>query len=829
MYHGTDAVAISKFDPSMGTRGSRNEREFMVFSTPDEATAEEYGKNVLPLFVRIERPLTRAEIEEVVGPAIVGPTTTDWHLYEGKLLPSWEWADELARKADEVGADGFVVWDNASGITVASYVALSPEQIKGAIGNNGDYDPNNPNILRQDKRGSFSPDTNLIVLLKGADLTTFLHETGHFFLEMTADLASRPDAPVEMQQDMQTLLAWFGVRDMAEWTALDFEEKRAYHEKFAEGFERYLFDGKSPSIEMHGLFQRFRAWMLNVYKSLKNMRVELTDEVRGVIDRMLATTEQIQTTQMARSMLPLFQTAEQAGMTPEAFKAYHDQALQATQEAISTLEVRGLRDMQWLAGARSRELKRLQAEQKEVRAETMIEARRQVMEQPIYRAWQFLTAKGEEGEPAGRLKREDLAGMYGGQAAEGFDRYALLDWKRLTDQRMTADDGLHPDIAAEQLGFSSGDELVRALLSAEKPQVAIEALTDQLMLTEHADLATPEALEDAANAAVSSAAHARFVTTEYNALAAAANPTGQAGTDKNGRPIVRPLVPEAAKQFAAETIARQRVRNLKPGQYTAAESKAARAAEKAFKTGDIETAAAEKRNAVLSAYLAKAAYDARDNVEQGIRYLKKFDKASARKAIGADYGEQIDALLERFDLRQQSLKAIDRKASLAQWVESQQSQGIEPDLPPGLLDEAQRKSYKDMTVEEFRGLVEAVQQIEHLGRLKRKLLTARDQRDYETARDAIAAGIIAHAGDRQANTRTPVTALGRAALGIARFGAAHLKASTIARVLDGGKDGGPMWEYFLRTANERADMETVMRQQATERLTGDTAAGSRAR
>ena len=50
-------------------------------------------------------------------------------------------------------------------------------------------------ILYQDSRGQYSPDTGTIALLKNADLTTYLHELGHHFLEMTADMASRPDVP----------------------------------------------------------------------------------------------------------------------------------------------------------------------------------------------------------------------------------------------------------------------------------------------------------------------------------------------------------------------------------------------------------------------------------------------------------------------------------------------------------------------------------------------------------------------------------------------------------------------------------------------------------
>ncbi|EEZ70707.1 hypothetical protein NEICINOT_05186, partial [Neisseria cinerea ATCC 14685] len=45
------------------------------------------------------------------------------------------------------------------------------------------------------------------------------------------------------------------------------------------------------------MFRRFRSWLKQVYHSLKNLNVELTDEVRSVFDRMFAGDEQIQQTQ----------------------------------------------------------------------------------------------------------------------------------------------------------------------------------------------------------------------------------------------------------------------------------------------------------------------------------------------------------------------------------------------------------------------------------------------------------------------------------------------------------------------------------------------------
>lgn len=786
-------------------------------------------------------------------------------------------------------------------------------------------------------RGSFNPANLSITLLKNADLSTFLHESGHFFLEVQADLASKLQQEAEIfgmdtlkpgerqiLADTDALLRWFGVRDLAEWHNLDFEQKRSYHEQFARGFEAYLFEGKAPSIELQGLFQRFRAWLLSVYRELKALNVELTDEVRGVFDRLLATNEQITLAEQGRSMMPLFTSPEQAGMTPEEFAAYQALGVDATAQAIEDLQARGLRDMRWLHNARGRIIKQLQKDAEAQRAQVRMDVRREVMSQPIYRAWQFLTGKltadDKIAPPAKRTSSPDsidetqdslfaaiakLGGLNraavqsewgidpkeripmpafgkhvlrreGGLSidamGEALGQYGYLtldehgkhDLRQLEDKffeelrgntqysiaydyaadmetragdqvvnpqalgagrfdmgelramglptevinavqarRMTAGNGLHPDIVAEMFGFTSGDELVRKLAQVETPSAEIEALTDVRMLEQFGDLSSPEAIEKAADKAIHNDARARFVATEANALAKA---TGQ-----------RKVLASAAKEFARAMIARLKVRDIKPGQYANAEVRAAKAAEKASKSGDLATAAAEKRNQLIQNYATRAAYDAQENVDRGLRYLKKFE--GDIKGLDADYADQIGNLLERFDLRKgQSNKAVDKRTALAEWIKAQREAGLEPDIPPELENEAFRTSYKNLTVEEFQGLVDTVRQIEHLGRLKHKLLTAADQRAYEAVRDEIAGSIRENAQGRQADTRTPTTNMGRALQGLKRFWASHIKAATWARVMDGGKDGGPMWEYFVRSANERGDQETTMRAEATAKL-----------
>lgn len=799
---------------------------------------------------------------------------------------------------------------------------------------------------------------SIISLLKNADLSTFIHESGHFFLEVQTDLANRiaaraaqgeqiSDGERSILDDMNRTLAWFGIKGdavpvtlkpedvhhgeqlahMAErlkmsprelvdswrkkapvrgeqgalWSALDgipelalfaaenpgqttqyhagitpldqwsmmnIDQKRAYHEQWARGFEAYAFEGKAPSLDLQHAFQTFRAWLVNVYRALlksvnanksdiaDTMKVELSDEVRSVMDRMLATSDQIAESEAARNMGPLFKSSEQAGMTLDEFQAYHDQGTQATMDAVDALQTRGLRDMQWLNNARSRKLKELQKQHDALRAQVASEVRAEVLSQPIYQAWTFLTSKSESKavpgvtdletadttQSSGKLRTQVLRDMYGTQDD--------AVWRKLSELRMTSDvSGLHPDLVAEHFGFSSGDELVQKLATVEHPKSVIEGMTDTRMLQEHGDLATPAGLERAADAAVHNEARAKFVATELKALEKAMNVREAVPGQKNTVDVLA----RAARDYAAQVVAKLRVRDIRPGQYAAAEVRAAKAAAKAV--GDVALAAQHKRNQLINLYATKAAYAAQDEVKAAVEYFKKFDSASLRAKLPSDYVAQIDMLLEKFDLRAQSGTQVDRTKSLRTWVQSRLNAGEIPAISESLLTPQEQKDYsaainardedgnlvypddderiklladaiersakrsvKDMTVEEVRGLRDTIKQIEHLARLKNKMMTALDGRSYSETRDALVAAIEANAKDSGKNVRTDNTWIGGKLEGLKQFGASHIKPAIWMRIFDGGQDNGAWWSTIVRPANERANFETSRRAKATEQL-----------
>ncbi|MDP2024526.1 MAG: hypothetical protein Q8L16_26885 [Hydrogenophaga sp.] len=631
--------------------------------------------------------------------------------------------------------------------------------------------------------------TAVLALLSQADLSTLIHEAGHYFLEVHAELAMRPDVPVSFREDMQTVLDWFGVPELATWKGMSLEEKRPYHEQFARGWEAFAFEGAAPSQELQGVFQRFRGWLLRVYKTLAALRVELSPEVREVFGRMVATEEQIAEAEAIRGYRPLFESAEAAGMSADEWTEYQATGAQATAEAVENLERRSLRDMQWLAGARSRALKRLQRQTNEWRKAVREEVTAEVNALPIYAAWRDL-ARGQtaEGQPV-RLSLPELKAMH----PELVDKIPA---------NMATNDGMLLDMVAEAYGMDSGDHLVKLLSSLDHPDQVIDEQIDQRMLERYGDLTDATTIERAADELIHNEARARFLEREVNALGKAVGN--------------RPIVTRAARQYAEEAIARKKVREIRPAQFSAAEARAARAAAQAFKKGDTTTAAVRKREQLLQNQLAKVSHRAVGEIGRAIDYLSRFDTGATRSAVGPEYAEQIDQLLERFDLRKSTtLKAISRRRSLSDWVESQREQGLEPNIDEALLTDAAQVSYKEMTLEDLRGLVDTVKNIEHLGRLKQKLLTVQDQRRFDEIVTEVAQSITDNGGQA-----LPVELEGRQGLvpWLQGVWAAHRKISSLVRQMDGGKDAGPLWRVLVRGMNDAGNREQVMTEQATMKL-----------
>lgn len=658
---------------------------------------------------------------------------------------------------------------------------------------------------------------SVISLFEQANLSTFLHESGHFFLEVMADVAARGAQP-QVMDDMDALLRWFGVPDLGTWLAMTPDQQRPYHEQFARGFERYLLEGKAPARSLESLFATFRSWLVSVYRSLIGsaggadaaLNVTISDEVRSVMDRMIASDEEIAEAQDARRYAPLFKSAAEMGATTAEWAAYQREHGDALEAAQAQLGARSLREMRWLSGAKSRELKRLQGEAKAARAAVEEEATAEVRAEPVYAAMRWLkhgemvNAEGEQIKALSGFKldaeraREILTAGGLESTALGVGKYGMV-----------AKEGLDPQVVAEMFGFPNGETLIHAIVGATPEADAIEALTDQRMLERYGELVDDRAMERAADAAVHNEARGRFVAVELRALTRALNK--QARTPAGGS--VNALA-RAARELADRIVLRKPIKDIKPAKFSTAEVRAAKAAEKALAGNDLTTAVTEKRNQMVNFYAARAAHNALGRFEVGLRKMKR---ALESEGIDQEYRDQIAAILDRYNLRPMTKKEQQRAKSLVAWVDAQKAAGYEPVIDEDVLNEARRVPVRDLTVEEFDGLVASVENIAHLGRLKKKLLTAKDAREFAARVDEAEAAIRDNA-TRTIPEQIEKGRLARFRSGVKEFFVMHRKFANTIYEMDGWRDGGALWELFVRPMNEAGDREAVMREQATIRL-----------
>lgn len=598
-----------------------------------------------------------------------------------------------------------------------------------------------------------------VELLKGMDASTFMHEMGHVYLEVLNDLAARDGAPAQIVNDMETLNTWLGREAGATFTV-------DQHEQFARGFEAYLREGKAPSSALRRTFAAFKVWLTALYRSARSLNVELTDDVRNVMDRIVASDAEIEDARAGQYQGALITDAMAVGMSFEQFQAYNDavRTAQADAEATVVAEV--------LLAERREQQAWYNREKREVRAQVLEEVRNM----PVYRAQRLLrNGKLPDGELAPDELRVKLS------KDELLDKYGQSFLRNLVGM-YSVEGGVRADEAASLYGFGSGREMVDALVNAPRLNDAVAAETDARMKDRHPDPMTDGTLPDRAMVAAHRDRQADVMVREIRALE----------QHVNGRQVSQAAV---VKGVARQIIQGKKLRNLQPATYRSAEARAGREAFEAAAKQDWPVALAARRRQLLNFELFREAVRARDEAARSAKYLAKFSETKTRARLGkagSDYLDQVDGLLDRFDFRKISDKAADRRSSLATWIEVQAQKGIDVNLPSKIMDEAFTIPYREMTVSDLVALRDAVRSIDHLARLKGKLLLAGEVRDAAEV-DAAMAASLSDSHVARAITTGDRTAKDKLRQAFMQGRVIQATATDMARELDGFKDQGAIW------------------------------------
>ena len=448
----------------------------------------------------------------------------------------------------------------------------------------------------------------VITLMETADLSTFLHESGHLYLEVLKKVIDGGNAPKEVVDDYNAILKSLGV------TSAD-QIGRKEQEIFADAYVIYLRTGKAPNQQLETAFHSFRAWLVNFLRQVLaqrgvgglRARVKVSKELQPVFARMLATDQQIAIAEETNRFAPLFTDAEATNMTKAEYARYVRDAERATNEAEDSLMADLMEDLE-----RKRKAWWVE-ERKKVRAEVEAE----VNQRPLYQAIHLLTT-GE------LLSDEDMTDAMKKTLLEMRFSKKILDkqfikgskvfknlYKRLPRGKRvmwTSEGGVHPDEVADFFGiFKSGDALLKAMLEAPPRKFIIDDETDKRMDDQHGDMLKDGTVAEAAREAVYSEERANLLALEL-------------------RELKRMGGLEGPRRASEREVAQEQVGT--PEEFDTVVREAQEAQERAIESGDEQQVADAARQLREAKERQKAAIPQRE--------AQRASTAKTRRAIGVD-------------------------------------------------------------------------------------------------------------------------------------------------------------------------------------------------
>lgn len=643
---------------------------------------------------------------------------------------------------------------------------------------------------------SFTGNRQIITLMATADKSTFLHESGHAFLQELDDDARFPGASQQLIDDHNAVFQWFETnaeklagyattqagetitaddvrawsakRSMSAETPAESAIYTAAHEQWAETFEQYLMTGKSPSIRLRGSFERFSLWLKAIYNGITRTlpNAVITDDIRGVMDRLLATDEEIAT---ARATMGLAQELEgmRGLMTPEAFSAFADAVQRAADVSRDDLLAQTMKAIR----------REKTAEWNALAAEIRPDVEAEVDAMPDIAAVRFLRENGQG------LSREFVVAMLGNEAG-----LALLP-KGVPP--LVRANGLHPDVVAEAAGYPSGVAMLNGLMEmqAEKEAAKARGIDASVRSTRIKDRVRETLLDRYGDILNDGTIAEEALSALHNEKQGEVN---QIALTVLGRRVGQSPSPlSVLRAWARRHIGERPIGAARPDRFLQAERKAANAAAQAIAKDDRSEAYRQKQQQQANFVLYAAARQAREDVDKAVSRMMKLGRKKTISSMDQDYLDQIHDILSRYDLSAASAREVQGRIGLAAFVKEREAAGDPIQVPARLLDQASKRHYSTLTVDEIRELDETIQNLAKLGRLKQTLLDGKARRDAQALADEAVATAEANLRDkpRDEGVATEEHWLKKTLQAPANFEASMVRIQSYFERLQGGYEG----------------------------------------
>ena len=789
---------------------------------------EDYNPEVTGNWGAIADGLIRAGHEfDINGQLIVSNTIMEFDLFNDGMVSTQvlmnhlrkiveqetEYESEYLRKAleyagyDGIDMDAYYEGKKRWGMPdiepgTRHYIAFDENQPKSATLNNGEFSIINDNIYQQNKRGSIQfrnvgkrNQSTIISLFDSADNSTFLHETGHFFLQVMQDVAESAEASEAIKADWVKVLKYLGVKSGA-----DIGTKE--HELWAESFEQYLFNGKAPTIEMQGPFRKFKEWLKNIYTQATGLGIDITPEISEVFDRLLGTKEEIRLAQQQETVLAQFETPDVLNIDETTWQKYQASVEAARQEAEDDLDHKKLLEV-------TRQGKQ---DYKDKLEAMKIEVTKEAEAMPVYKAMHFLRT-GED-----ITSKEPLDGMPHIQ----FDTKSLKDTfgPKILGQlprgpkMHTSEGGVHHEIIAETFGFKSGLDMITQLKSTQNIKKFIQSESELRVARDTGALSQDEKqlLIEAGKSAASSKARSKLLQLESDLL------TRKAGTV--GTP------PNVLREMARRLIANKKISNITVKKFRAAEVKAYLATQKAMAKEDWAEAAKQKVTQTLNYFIYREAELATEKMNVMLRDFDRIAKPAHAKKLAKNDEKALDSiaaiyeLMAKVDLRR---SVGTQKQAYAKIVKQHELEGIavpNSEEMKALLANTETTNYRDMTYGEFVTLYDSVKSIESIARYKQKIISENEKIAYVELVDELVGTALTEHGEWQQDVADFTDSKMKGFLEFkGNVLATHDKMEFVFEMMDGDEVNGIWWNTFFNRMSDAENAEAIMNEEYITKLT----------
>lgn len=732
------------------------------------------------------------------------------------------WAEEELKRDSAI----------SSATTHISKLAQSYENIKEELerASNASVKEQNPNEL---SKGEYFPSARAILLWANADRSTFLHETGHWFLGARAALALKlkgqsglTAGQTHLVESVEEAVKWLGYESLEAFSNATLEERRPAEERFARTFEQYLKDGRAPNAGLQSLFRRFANWLKAIYGFMTAVPgSQMSDDVRQIFDRLFVAEE---AQAEARLRYDLYQALHREDFDEEAaYQAYLALMKESIDTANEDLTARGMRDMRYLSGLKDKILKNMTEQAKAIWRRLSDEEYDRYTQTKDYQTFQLLS-EGEERDGknyAPKISREEAkaAGLTAEELTKLENAEMLADPKDLKkgDGRVI----VPGDALAGELGYSSLSELVKKMAAVQRPEDVAEDRARARMLEEYGEFSSEKRMKQAAAEAIFNPATARLLATEINLM------EGN-GEDRRvsvslfrdiaiaqvGRTMLADLIPEKARRAAA-ALSRES-RKYQTGFSRRHKDETGKTVTERIPR-DARKAAELKRKELYQTVKAEELQKKRDEIRKRIEKLRRrFGGRKEASGVEGAYASQIGRLMAEWGFTRSNTKNELKGESYAEFAKHRRADAgeIVPELSEDLVTAPQEMGQR--TVNQVEAQINFLEDLASLGKRSNEIRVNGRLQRLDNAVEALASEVSANAAKHGLAEQDNTEREGRSAKvkdAIRKIGLAHARIPSLLAAIAGGRFG-KMFDLVVSQFDKAADKEIAMRSEAAKRL-----------